>query len=153
MEASLTLRPLPGSLPGLLVTTAGAYGKNVMPDFTAGDTDFWYATMMLSYDSKFFVVNTQLISGLGGYNTVNYYISQTVEPYKYYGGSVFYDLNFGKFHRFSRVDFLRINGSEQLIAYGGFAYELNKAVFLVSSYERYLTTNNYLFQIGAKINF
>ena len=154
VEGRLTLRPMGENFPNLLITTAGLYGKTSVSLLPVEASDFWYASTMLSYDSKAFVLSTQLIKGAGGYNEANYILSVPMPPIGYRGASVFYDLNLKNIHQFARFDYTEFeNNSVSKILYLGGGYELSEIFFFVFGWEKDFSLNTNLYQIGARINF
>ena len=153
IEARLSIRPFPSSIPGLQISYSGAYGKNNIIDYS----DFSHNMFYISSESKYHVIAAQYFFGKGDFGN-RYYDGDNL-PYRNIGYSFFGEaiIPGTKFALFGRYDNFTVKENEDFkknSIMGGLAYRFlkNKVVVDLNSLNNN-GINHQVFEIVLEVKF
>ncbi len=133
LEWRVTIRPIPGFIPGFQMSYLGAYGKGnqaFAPDWVLHDGFF-------SFESASLVITTQYFKGTG--NSKGTFLNSSQNSIEHQGYSCFGELKFYKWNLIGRYDFYKTLISPETLRQNryisGIAYNLAGGTKILMDYE------------------
>jgi hypothetical protein len=141
LEGRITIRPAPGSLPGLQFSYFGVYGKgNVAPTPTLDAPDWRFNLAFVSYEHKYATLTGQYLYARG--NAAGTFVDSHGEAYKHDGYSFFGEARMPaqKSSILARWDHYKpnkdVSDNENDRTIVGYAYHLPMGSMFLVDYER-----------------
>ncbi len=154
-EARITIRPLPGFLPGLQFSFISLYGKGNI----AETPDFILNAGFVSYETRFLTLTAQYEKGQG--NTYGSYVDSSYQALSHHGLSMFGEIKIPKsaIALFARYDYFKLDGKMfgvsglQIYGISWRFYKQNKLVFSYQKSNSFGNASTKIYDLAVDISF